>query len=158
VGSKCMGGWVKTGYSFAAGQEVLRSGVYFGTIGSAESAVLAAHGPRTSYLLWHSPQQVIQRCQTYICNGTGYLARQEKVIDSSLARLEYMSHMRHRIAHDNKDTKAKFNGATLGLVGRIYRGSRPGRFLRDVDLSTPTRGKWLETLANELVGLASQMI
>src|SRR5947207_1926265 len=50
------------GYASAAGQETPISGLYYPTVAAAESAVLG----RRSFVLWHNPQQVIDRCKQFI--------------------------------------------------------------------------------------------
>lgn len=144
------------GYASSVGQETLVSGRYFPSIAAAEQDVL---GPRRTYLLWHSPQQVIDRCQKYIRSGSpAYPARQETVIASSVARLDALAATRHRIVHEQTDARNKFDNATLLFVGRTYPASRPGRFLREWNHSTMPRQRWLETTISELTALASQMV
>jgi len=143
------------GYSRTTGREVLHSGRYYSTLGSAESAVLSAFGGGSrgaTFLLWHDPQKVIRRCQQFVSSGT-----QEIILTSNVARLEHISRTRHRIVHDSLDAKTKFDSATRGLVGTVYPRSRPGKFLRDLN-GTSHRQRWLETIANELVGLLQQMV
>lgn len=143
------------GYSLTTGQEALCSGGYHSTLGSAESAVLAAFGGSrgAAFLLWHDPHKVIKRCQRFVSSGT-----QETILTSNVARLEHISRTRHRIVHDSLDAKNKFDSATRGLVGTVYPRSRPGKFLRDLDVTNPRPKRWLETIANELVGLLKQMV
>jgi hypothetical protein len=142
--------------SRAVGQEITVSGTYYRSLAAAERAVL---GTRT-FLLWHNPNHVINRCCGNIVRGplgTGP-CRQESVITSNLARLEYFSHTRHRIVHDQSDAKVNFDNATRALAGRTYPSSRPGKFLRDRNPLDPLNRKWLEIIANELGGLLSQMV
>jgi hypothetical protein len=147
------------GHSFITGREILVSGSYFSTIALAESSVIAQlKGAKATYLLWHNPTDVIKRCRMFIRSGKGFLALQEAILSSNQARLEYLSYVRHRIVHDNADSRRKFDKATLALLGRVYPNSRPGKFLRALDPSSPTRRKWLETFTAELVGLAGQMV
>jgi hypothetical protein len=143
------------GYSRTTGIDALHSGPYHSTLVSAESAVLSAFGGSrgASYLLWHDPNKVIKRCQRFVSSGT-----QETVLTSNVARLEYISRTRHRIVHDSLDAKNKFDSATRGLVGTVYPRSRPGKFLRDLDVTSSRPKRWLETIANELVGLLKQMV
>src|SRR4029077_1888067 len=53
------------GFASAAGKETLVSGRYYSTLAAAESAVLG----NRSYVLWHNPQHVIDRCQKFIRSG-----------------------------------------------------------------------------------------
>jgi hypothetical protein len=146
------------GYASTAGQETLVAGflvtgTHYPSLMAAEAAVL---GPRNTFLLWHSPQKVIQRCKQYIRSGTGFPGRQEQVLASNLARLESLAATRHRIVHDNADAKKKFDDATLHIAGRTYLASRPGRFLRDY--SALPRKRWLDLTIAELTALAGQIV
>ena len=144
------------GYASSAGREVIVGGAYYSSVAAAEAAVLP---PGFSYTLWHSPTKVIRRCQQFIQSGTGGGPDlQRTVLASNVTRLEYLSYARHRIVHDQADAKVKFNNATRSLVGRTYLASRPGKFLRDWDASGTARRRWLETLIQELTGLARQMV
>jgi hypothetical protein len=87
------------GYTSTAGQEVLIRGHFFPTLAAAEAAVLGGF----TYLLWHNPQKVIDRCHGYIRSGPGFLAGQELTISSNLTRLEDLAATRHRIVHDQAD-------------------------------------------------------
>jgi hypothetical protein len=149
------------GYASSAGQETLVAGGYYATIADAEQAVFAAesHGAvLKTYVLWHSPQQVIKRCQAHISSGPGLPSLQKNVVSSSQARLESFAAVRHRIVHDQNDAKLKFNAATLHLAGLTYPASRPGKFLRDTEVGTAPPRKWLDTAISELTGLAGQMV
>ena len=137
------------GYASATGQATLVTGTYFSSIPNAEASVLG----KNSYLLWHNPHKVIQRCQQYV-----KLGQLENTINSNVSRLEHLAHARHRVVHDQKDAKKKFDAATINLAGRTYPASRPGKFLRDWDASSTPPQRWLDTLAAELTGLASQMV
>jgi hypothetical protein len=143
------------GFASSRGQETLVRGLtYYTTIRAAENAAL---GPK-QFLLWHNPHQVIRRCQQFIQSGPGCLAIQESVVSSAVGKLEFFGAIRHRVVHEQADARVKFDNATLSLAGRIYPASRPGKFLRDIDPSSPTGKKWLEVLVTELSGLASQMV
>jgi hypothetical protein len=136
------------GYASTVGQEALVTGTYYSSLHAAETAIAG-----TRYLLWHNPTKVIQRCRRHIRAG-----RQENTINSNLTRLEHLSYARHRVVHDQADAKQKFDTATISIVGRTYPASRPGKFLRDWDTSSPTPRRWLDTLAQELTVLVRQMI
>ncbi len=139
------------GYTSAAGQEQLLGGSHFRTLAAAQAAVLGTH----SYLLWHNPQKVIDRCRAYFRPGGPCV--QESTIASNLTRLEHFSHTRHRIVHDQADAKKKFDAATQHFAGRTYPSSRPGKFLRDYDASSPPQ-RWLEIAVMELSSLLAQMV
>lgn len=85
------------GYASATGQETMLKGSYFPSLSAAE---LAALGPKKSYLLWHDPQQVINRCRGYMAAGP---CLQETTIASNLARIGQLSATRHRIVHNQND-------------------------------------------------------
>ena len=137
------------GYASTAGQETLVAGSYYPSLSAAEAAVLAGN----TYALWHNPTRVVRRCQQFIRTG-----QQERTINSNLTRLDHLSNARHRVVHDQKDAKRKFDAATTSFVGRTYLASRPGKFLRDWDLSTSPPQRWLDTVTSELTGLARQMV
>jgi len=142
------------GYAGQSGQETLVAGTHYPTLAAAEAAVLGTQ----QYKLWHNPAQVVQRCQGFIRSGVpGCPGLQESVISSHSARLIDLAAIRHRIVHEQKDAKNKFDAATLTFVGRTYSASRPGKFLRDWD-NSPVPRRWLDVLADELVGLASQIV
>jgi hypothetical protein len=144
------------GYASAAGQETLVNGRYFPSVTVAEAAVL---GPKRSYLLWHNPQQIIDRCRGYIRSGApGCPAVLESTISSNLTHLLHMSYARHRIVHDQTDAKKKFDAATVQIAGRTYAASRPGRFLRDWDTSAVPTRRWIDALISDLAQLMSQLV
>jgi hypothetical protein len=138
------------GYVSRRGSANLRTGVNYAlTLSSAELTMLGGQ----SYVLWHDPNRIVMRAQRFFVN-----APHEIVIASQTARLLSFAAIRHRIAHGQNDAKQKFDAATLQLAGRRYRGSRPGRFLRDWDnAATPPR-RWLETIAADFIGLAGQIV
>jgi hypothetical protein len=141
------------GYASSAGQETLVGGrAYFTSLASAELVVL---GSKRTYMLWHDPQQVINRCKGYIASGP---CLQEITIASNLSRLVQLSATRHRIVHNQTDAKKKFDSATLAITGRTYAASRPGKFLRDWDPSTSPPRRWLEVVVAELSALTRQMV
>lgn len=139
------------GYASAAGQETPVSGTYFPSLAAAEAAVLAGN----TYMLWHSPQKVINRCKKFIGPGPQL---QELTIASNFARLDSFAATRHRIVHEQLDAKRKFDAATLLFAGRTYPSSRPGKFLRDWDISQNPPQRWLGVAINELTSLLTQMI
>lgn len=122
-------------------------GSYFGSIALAERAVLGTR----DFVLWHDPITIARRAKKFLVNS-----KHELVISSNSGRLSDLGAIRHRIAHAQEDARRKFDGATMMLAGRRYRGGRPGRFLRDWDSNAPPV-RWLETVALELKGLAGQI-
>ncbi len=104
---------------------------------------------KRDYVLWHNPDAVRKRVAGRLVNSPI-----ETVVNSSFQSLEWMSYVRHRVAHDSDDARGKFDGATMGLAGRRYPGGRPGHFLRASD-GIPRR--WLPTLSARLKGLAIQI-
>lgn len=121
---------------------------YYGRIGDAEAAMLRGR----QFALWHNPNHVVSRSQRFFTNGF-----HETVISSNLSELEHMASVRHRIVHDQTDAMTNFDAATMNFVGRRYRGSRPGRFLRDWDSSVSPQQRWLVTFGLRLSGLARQI-
>lgn len=136
------------GYASKLGAASLVSGQYFPSLALAEAALLGGQ----SYVLWHDPARIVARSQRFFVNGL-----HETVIGSHSARLASFVAIRHRIAHGQEDARRKFDMATLQLAGRRYRGSRPGRFLRDWDPSASPARRWLDTIADDLTGLATQI-
>jgi hypothetical protein len=104
------------------------------------------------YALWHNPKVITDRAKRWLS-----ACPHETVIASYQADLENYAAVRHRIAHGQDDAKAKFDSATMTLVGRRYRGARPGRFLRDWDTSATPQVRWLESLGSALSNLAAQI-
>lgn len=142
------------GYTFAAGQELLIAGATFHpTIGTAEAVLMPANHP---FMLWHSPKQVIQRYDKHFQYAHPAPAIQRTVIASAYAHLDGLSRIRHRIVHNQADARAHFDATSALLAGRTYPGSRPGRFLRDIDPTNAPR-RWLETTTDDLVNIASQL-
>lgn len=136
------------GYYGGHGQETTISGSYAGDI-SAARAILYGH---RDYLLWHSPNAVVRRAQAHFVSS-----RHELVIASIAGRLEHLAQIRHRVAHSQKHARIQFDHASMALSGQRYKGSRPGRFLRDwaPGRSIPTR--WVAAIADELSGIAFQI-
>jgi hypothetical protein len=142
------------GYASASGRERLNRGHYFPSLAAAEADLLRGN----TYALWHKPQKVIDRCQRYFSSAAGCPCVQESTITSNLTRLEHLASTRHRIVHDQKDAKHKFDTATLHLAGRTYPSSRPGKFLRDYDRTKSPPQRWLEVTVTELSTLLAQMV
>ncbi len=136
------------GYAHGGGREVLVTPPYSPTLSAAALRVLGTR----SYLLWHSASLVILRGRGFFAGG-----RHETVLGSALSRLDWMASVRHRIAHSHDDARAKFDSATLGLAGRTYPGSRPGRFLNDLNPGASPVSPWLNCLVDELLGLSVQI-
>jgi hypothetical protein len=103
-------------------------------------------------VLWHNPRTVIARARQWLS-----VCPHEVVIASHQAALENYAAVRHRIVHGQDDAKVKFDSATMALVGRRYRGARPGRFLRDWNTSVIPQVRWLESLGSALSNLAAQI-
>ncbi len=141
------------GYNLSYGKETLVCGQYFRTLAQAEAAVLGTH----QFTLWHSQWRNIQRCQQFIRSNPGDPAKMETVLSSRRTLLDWMSAIRHRIAHDQQnDAHHKFESATRGLVGMTYH--TPGRFLREWDTTASTPRRRLDWAIDELVSLASQIV
>jgi hypothetical protein len=143
------------GYASAAGQEVLVAGRYYPSVAAAESAVLGTR----SYVLWHNPQHVIDRCQTFFRSGVpGCPSAQQSMIASNFSYLVNLASIRHRVVHDQADAKRRFDAATRQIAARTYPSSRPGKFLRDWDTSKSPRQRWLEVVIAGLIALLGQIV
>jgi hypothetical protein len=123
-------------------------GQHCASLAQAEALIFGARG----FALWHDANRVINRSRTHLRGGP-----HETIIQTNAPRLQSFSAIRHRIAHGQDDAKSKFDGATMLLSGRRYRGARPGRFLRDWDTASQPRQRWIEVISLELVGLANQI-
>jgi len=138
------------GYRTAAGAPLLKPGSAFvKTLAAAEASLLG----NRQYLLWHDPAKALARAGTRLSNSSF-----QTVVGSNTARLEHFAAIRHRIAHGQEDARAKLDAATMQLTARRYPGSRAGKFLRDWDSTVTPRVRWLESIANELSGLAAQIV
>jgi hypothetical protein len=134
--------------SSAYGPQAMVAGVYYPTLAAAEAAVLGGQ----AYKLWHNPIAVEGRSRQFFS-----LARHETVMAAARIRITHMAAVRHRVAHGQEDAAVKFDVATQYWVGHRYKGSRPGRFLRDYDTAASPPRRWLDTLGNELSGLSAQI-
>jgi hypothetical protein len=143
------------GHASRRGRERLVTGKYSRSLADAEKWILGGN----DFLLWQDPDKVIKRCKKFFVSGKrGCPARQETTIAANLARLVHLASIRHRIVHTHQtDAKNKFNAATLDFSGRTFPGSRPGKFLRSWNGSSPPR-RWLEVLIADLVAMLGQMV
>lgn len=101
------------------------------------------------FALWHNPTTVSARAADHLVGSPI-----ETVTISSLQSLTWMAAVRHRVAHDSSDARSQFDAASMGLAGRRFPGSRPGRLLRSSD-GVPHR--WLSVLATRLKNTALQI-
>jgi hypothetical protein len=129
-----------------AAEALVGRAVPYRKISDAEAAML--HGQQ--FVLWHNSAKVINRA-----NLTLVTSNFAQVIASAQGRLDQLSAIRHRIAHDQRDAAVNFNAASMSMAGRRYKGSRPGRFLRDISSNPPAR--WLSELTDQLESLARQL-
>lgn len=112
---------------------------------SIRAARANLYGSR-NYLLWHDPVRSANRISTQVVGSP-----LESLLRSQQAQLDIFADIRHRIAHDSDDAKAKFNAAAMLLAASQYSG-RPGRLLRGEDMSDPlNRPKWILKISNELI-------
>lgn len=133
------------GYENAHGRELLTSGVYDRRIEDARNRIRRGR----SFLLWHNPQEVVNRARGYIASGT-----HETVINSNLIDLQHFANIRHRIAHLQEDARRKFDTASMRLCGKRFHGARPGKLLRHK--FSPTV-RWVEKIGGDLLNLAKQI-
>lgn len=137
------------GFEHSGGMEPLKTGLgYARRISDAKNALLN----NRDYILWHNPDKVIQHANR-ILNGSRF----EIIIASARVSLENFAAIRHRVAHSQEDAAVKFDRATMVIAGRRYRASRPGRFLRDWNPSVAHPQRWLSTIRDDLLSLATQI-
>jgi hypothetical protein len=136
------------GYERGAGnQEALLAGQsYSRTIPMATTRMLGG----LNYVAWYVPSDVVGRCRRYF-DGSNF----ELVIASARQILTDQSVTRHQIAHVQTHAATRFDVMTMRLVGRRFRASRPGRFLRTVHTAPAQR--WLDHFTGQLRGLANQI-
>ena len=138
------------GYAGANGAEPLRPGQsYFRSTADAGAALLAGR----DYILWHNPGAVVRRFDHYFDSPNSPF----RTTLSSSARLPGYSAVRHRIAHLQDHAKLQFDQATNLIAHKRYRGSRPGEFLRDQDITLPHRPRYIKLILDDLGNLADQM-
>ena len=137
------------GYVSTKGQQAIMAGSYYRTLSEAETAMLAGQ----KYVMWYDPNKVIARAMGFLRGST-----HERVLASNSSRLSGLAAIRHRIAHGQADARSRFDQASRMFAGKRYKGSRPGRFLRDRAGIGPRPQRWLDLFANELLGLASQIV
>lgn len=135
------------GYAFA-GVVCVPVGAHSGTLAAARALLYGGN----QYLLWHNPNTVAQRAQAHLNQST-----YEIVVTVSTLILNQYADIRHRIAHDQADAKAKFDVVTMNLEGRRFPGSRPGSFLRTQTTFNNQQMRWLERICSELGGIAGQL-
>lgn len=127
----------------------LRQGASYRTLAVARAAL---YGNR-DFLLWHNPEVVADRCESWFQDGI-----HSQIVASNEARLGWFSAVRHRIAHGSRQVKDEMDAASIGLAGQRYLGASAGRFLRDWQKGEPLRQeRWLKTIAVELTSLAKQI-
>lgn len=137
------------GYRCSHGSEPLKpNSFYFKKIADAEAAMLGGR----DYLLWHDPNKVITRAAKWLLNS-----RYALILQSAQTELTYYAAIRHRIAHDQDDSKTKFDLASMALTARRYKGARPGRLLRDWQSGSNPPQRWLSVLGDNLASYASQI-
>jgi hypothetical protein len=119
------------------------------TLADARHLVLGGR----DYVSWASVSATETRCKKFFKYGL-----HERVLLSNRARLEWFSYVRHRIAHSSDYARMMFDRATMSLVGHRYRGSSPGRFLRDWDNTCTPRERQLHAIGDEMKNLAKQIV
>ena len=120
----------------------------FSTLQTADSAILAGSG----FVSWADPTKVIRRSQKFMVGGP-----HEVVLGSAESRLRAFTNVRNRIAHPGAYARREFDHATVMLIGRRFKGSAPGRFLRAWATTSTPGTRMLEAIARELSGLAGQI-
>lgn len=118
----------------------------FATLGAASAAILGGN----PFVSWADPDKVIARSRRYVTDGP-----HETILTSARVNLGWYTDVRNRIAHPSESARRKFDLATMGVAGKRYPASSPGRFLRDRDPTTAERR--LVLITRELTGLAGQI-
>lgn len=97
------------------------------------------------YILWHNMDSCIKRSRRYLSN-----CPVETAIYLDLHKLKDYATVRHHIAHNSKDSKAKFLAAATRISGSSHKG-KPGKMLRAEDLSDPLNTpKQIRVIVDEL--------
>jgi hypothetical protein len=119
---------------------------------SIKGARIYLYGNR-DYLLWHNPVAAADRISKYISGSPV-----EIILRSQQVRIQAFADIRHHIAHDTEDSKARFRNAALMLAGTEY-GRKPGKLLRATDISDPlNQPKWIRVISYELIGVAQSIL
>lgn len=119
--------------------------VLYKSVQDAVPALYLEHGNLKNFLLWHNPSHVRARVARHL---TACPIEQLMIAES--VSLDQFSAVRHHIAHGSNDTRAKFKAASLALTGSDH-GGRPGRMLRNADISDPLNTpKWIRSIAEAL--------
>jgi hypothetical protein len=138
-----------SGYRHSGGLEPLKAGlVYYPSLAMAERALLGGR----RFQLWHDPAQVMVRARRFLIGS-----RYELILASAQGRVEQLACVRHRIAHSQRDAQVRFDAVTMALAARRYRGSRPGRFLRDRTMMGGQSVRWISVISSDLESLAHQI-
>ena len=125
-------------------------GTYFRSAAGAYAYILGGK----PYLLWHNPQEAIDRCNAHLVGGP-----HATVIASALSDVKNFSSIRNHVAHRTANTRSKFDAATMALAGRTMQAGRAGRFLRS-STTLPATGavsSWLGRISADLGGYAAQI-
>jgi len=136
------------GYQSTHGTFAPTAGRHCVSLAHAERLIFRQRG----FALWHDPAAVVNRSLQHLIS-----CPHEVIVQSNSARLLHFAAIRHRVVHGQVDAKLKFDNATMTISGRRYHASRPGRFLRDWDISAVQASRWLEVVGLELVGMARQI-
>lgn len=123
---------------------------YFRSINAAHHHLLRGR----TYLLWHNPQDAVNRSNANLNGGP-----HASVLLSALADIRNYSYIRNHVAHRSADTGNKFELATLAFTGRRIAARRAGRFLR-LPTTLPHSGaisNWLGRICVDLENYARQI-
>jgi hypothetical protein len=102
------------------------------------------------FALWHDPIENADRIAKWVDS-----CPVEMVMRSASPWLSSIGYVRHRIAHDTRDARVKFESASLELSGRRYRRGSVGRFLRHAERESSDRQ--IDRLVQALKSLALQV-
>jgi hypothetical protein len=138
------------GYASLSGAVTPRVGVTLAKGLTGAEAMLLGGRP---YKLWHNPATVVARSQGFFTS-----CPMETVVDSYTTELERFAAIRHRITHGQSDARKNFDAVTMAIVGKRYRGARPGAFLRDLNPGTTPPTRWLHSIGADMTAVAGQIV
>ncbi len=111
---------------------------------TVSGALSTLYGTRP-FLLWHDMGKDIRRSQKYLV-----AAPVETALDANRTQLEAYAAIRHHIAHNSRDSRAKFEAAATSISGGKH-GGKPGRMLRSEDISDPLNTpKWIRNIVDDM--------
>lgn len=118
---------------------------------SLTSAVAALYGGN-DYLLWHNAKASIDRAIKHLVG-----CPVETALTGNKINLDDYAKIRHHIAHNSRDSGAKFAAAASRLTGSEHR-RQPGKLLRSADISDPLNPtKWIRVIVDDMAATVLQI-